>query len=158
MSSMLYQRETWFPALDSQSVVGRVVEIEKPHGAKTREAGKPVHIIVPAMLHRVAGSDETSVTEIKATTEKELRHRFPGAIEHYEKLKAASAATPTEIVVPDGTPLNKADWIPREKLNWLEMQGFVSVEQLAALSDAQIQQLGTGSRTWKKKAAQFLAK
>lgn len=155
---MLYQREVWFPALDSQSVVGRVVEIEKPHAGKTREAGKPIHVIVPVVLHKVTTSDDYSVTEIKEHNKEELRARFPGALEHYEKTKAAAPGAPTEIEPPKGVPIGNATWIAREKLVWLEMQGIQTVEQLAGLSDAQIQNLGAGARTWAKKAKQFLAK
>jgi len=155
---MMFEREVWFPALESQSVVGRVVELEKPHPAKSREAQKPINVVVPCMLHKVAGSADYSVTEIKPHTKTEICARFPGAWEYYEKQKAAQPAQPTEIVQPEGTPISKADWIPREKLAWLAMQGFQTVEQLAGMSDAQIQNLGMGARTWAKKAKQFLAK
>lgn len=155
---MLFAQEVWFPALDSQSVVGRVVELEKPHPAKSREAQRPINVLVPVMLHKVAGSADYSVTELKPHTKGEICARFPGAWEYYEKQKASTPEQPAEIAVPAGTPIDKADWIPREKLAWLAMQGFQSVEQLAAMSDTQIQTLGPGARTWAKKAKQFLAK
>ena len=46
-------RDAWFPAQESQSVVGRVVEIEKVHPAKSREAGRAVNIYVPVMESKV---------------------------------------------------------------------------------------------------------
>jgi hypothetical protein len=61
-------------------------------------------------------------------------------------------------IVFDGMPIAKADFIAREKISWLAMQGFNTVEQLAAMSDAQIQSMGHGARTWKKKAQQLLQK
>ncbi len=150
--------EIWFPAVESQSVVGRVVEIEKPHQAKSREAKKPVYIMVPAMEHKVAGSTDISHTEIKEHNRAELCARFPGAWEAYEKSKGGKVGKPTEVAAPDGMPIDRADFIAREKMAWLKLQGFSTVEQLAALNDSQLQSLGPGSRTWKKKAAQLLQK
>jgi len=154
---MIFQ-QVWFPAVDSQQVVGRVVEIEKEHQARSREAKRPVKIVVPAMLHKVVTSDDYSVTELKDHNREEVCARFPGAWEHYVKLKGAPPAKPEELPEIKGTPIDQADWIAREKLAWLKLQGFSTVEQLAGMSDAQMQQLGAGARTWKKKASQYLSK
>ena len=151
-------REVWFPARESQSVVGRVIEIEKLHAAKSREAQKPVYIIVPVMESKVAASHDCSHQELKEHNRQQIVDRFPGAWDYFLKQKEAAPKVEPQDIVFDGTPIAKADWVAREKLAWLEMQGFNTVEQLAAISDAQIQTLGHGARTWKKKAQQFLQK
>lgn len=148
----------WFRAVDSQNVMGRVVEVDKIHAAQSREAGREVTFKQPVMESRVAGSGDISHQQIKEGNKKELCARFPGAWEAYEASKAAQRPAAEFIPVPDGTPLDKADFIPAAKREWLKMTGFSTVEQLAEMTDHQIQDLGQGARTWKKKAKELLAK
>jgi len=149
--------ELWFPAIESQSVVGRFIEVEVVHPAKSREEGREVRIIRPALESKVAGSHDTSVQAVKPFNEKALQARFPGAWEHFEKTRGP--AEKEQIVAPAvGTPLDRLDFIPREKLLWLKMQGFSTVEQIALMSDATMQNLGPGVRQWRKKATQLLQK
>lgn len=151
-------QDVWFPARESQSVVGRVVEVEKVHPALSREAKKAVYIMVPVMASKVAGSHDISTQELKPHNRDEICGRFPGAWEAYEKSKGGKVGEPEIAPVIDGMPIDKAEFISREKLAWLKLQGFSTVEQLAAISDAQMQALGPGARTWAKKAKQLLQK
>lgn len=151
-------QDVWFPARESQSVVGRVVEVEKIHPAKSREAQKPVHLMVPVMASKVAGSHDISTQELKPHNRDEICARFPGAWDAYVKSKNGKVGEPEVMPDIDGMPIDRADFIAREKLAWLKLQGFSTVEQLAAISDAQMQSLGPGARTWAKKAKQLLQK
>jgi hypothetical protein len=151
-------RDVWFPAKESQSVVGRVAEVEKLHPAKSRAAQKPVYIIVPVMESKVASSHDISHQELKEHNRDQICARFPGAWEYYEKQKASKPKDEPQEIIFEGMPIAKADFIAREKLSWLSMQGFNTVEQLAGMSDAQIQEMGQGARTWRKKAQQLLQK
>ena len=148
--------EVWFPAAESQRVVGRIVEIEKVHGARSREEKRTVNILVPVMASKVAGEHDVSHQEIKDWNRDLICARFPGAWDDYQKRKTAAPEAPMELPPIAGTPIDRAEFIARDKLAWLKLQGFTTVEQLAAIDDAQIGKLGPGARTWKKKAATLL--
>lgn len=148
----------WFRAVDSQNVMGRVVEIDKVHAAKSREAGREITFKQPVMESKVAGSSDISHQQIKDWNKKEICARFPGAWEDYEASKVSTSPVPDYSVTMDGTPIEKADFIPAAKREWLKLTGFITVEQLAEMNDHQMQELGQGARTWKKKAKELLAK
>jgi hypothetical protein len=151
----------WYPAVESQAVIGRVIEVETLHPARSREAGKHVYYMAPVMESKVvSGSSDVAHQYLGHLPEWEreaITDRFPGAWENYIAHKGAELGKVVEVPQVEGTPIDKADWIARERLAWLKMQGFSTVEQLAALSDHQFQSLGHGSRTWAKKAKQYLA-
>lgn len=145
----------WFPSSESQQVVGRFVDVESDNPAESRKHGKLVKMWRTALETKVVGSHDVSVQVVKPFNEIALRSRFPGAWEYYQSQKAGKDMP--EIQPIDGIPIEEATFIGKEKMAWLKMQGIVTVEQLATLSDAQIQNLGHGARTWKKKAGQHLA-
>lgn len=153
----MIRSEKWFPQKGSQSVVGRVVEIEKLHAAQSREAKRPVNILVPAMEMKVLkDSSDVSFKELKPHNKDQICADFPGAWEHYENLKGGNTSKTEEVAPINGMSIDRADYIPREKLAWLKIQGFSTVEQLAEMSDAQVQSLGPGARNWQKKAKALL--
>jgi hypothetical protein len=154
------KRDQWYPARESQAVVGRIIELEYLHAGKSREAGKPVTIMTPVLESKVAGSTDVAhqyLGHLPDHDREEICARFPGAWENYEAHKGGDLGKIKEVPTLQGTPIDRAEWIAREKIAWLRMQGLTTVEQLAAISDAQMQQLGTGARTWAKKAKQYLA-
>src|SRR5262245_47737693 len=149
----------WFPARESNAVVGRVVEIEKPHAQKSRDAGYAVNILVPVMETKVLkDSSDVSHQEIKPHLQGEFNKitgRFPGAWEAYIASKGSveAATTPTVLAPLNGTPIeNAASFLPKERVGYLKSIGFSTVEQLAEMSDTQMQSLGVGARSWRKKA------
>jgi hypothetical protein len=160
------QRQEWFPAKDSPAVVGRIVEIEKPHTGLSKEAGEQVYVLVPAMEHKVLkDSSDTSFQEIKPHTKDKLLARFPGAWEAYMAKKQAEAKAPIAEEIPKATvlptvkgrPIDEAiAFMPKGKVGHLKMIGFATVEQLAEMSDEQMGSLGPGARNWRKKAQQLL--
>lgn len=147
--------DLWFPSSESQQVVGRFVDVESDNPAESRKQGKLVRMLRPALETKVVGSHDISVQVVKPFNELSLRTRFPGAWEHYEAKKKGSK--PVDIQPIDGIPIEDATFIGKEKMAWLKMQGLMTIEQLATLSDAQMQNLGHGARTWKKKAGQMLS-
>jgi hypothetical protein len=156
-------RQEWFPAVDSPAVVGRVVDIEKPHSAKSREAGYQVYVTVPAMEMKVLkDSSDVSFAQIKPHTKDQLCKRFPGAWEAYMKRQGEEE---THVEIPKakvvasvkGMPIDEAiAFMPKGKVGHLKLIGFSTVEQLADMSDEQMQSLGPGARNWRKKAQQLL--
>jgi hypothetical protein len=159
--------DRWFGAVDSNQVVGRIVEIDKPWTAGSKEheqkTGQKTQLYrkVPCMLAKTAGQHDESYDELKEWKRDAICARFPGAWEHYLAEKAAreqGGAPPEVTVAPKGMSIDHADFIPRATIEALKLKGFGTVEQIATMSDAQIQTLGAGARTWQKKAKQLLAK
>ena len=153
----------WKKSSESHQVVGRVVEVDKVHWAESKAAGHEVTRRVPVMETKVLSSADVSHQVIKDWNRREVCNRFPGAWEAYEKAKASMApvepkAPAAPAPVSAGTPIDRAsDFLPADKVAWLKTIGFTSLEQLADMSDAQIQDMGTGARQWRKKAKTLLA-
>lgn len=154
--------DKWFPQKGSQNVVGRVVELKKVHAARSREEQREVIILVPAMEHKVLkDSADVSHTELKPHNREMVCQNYPGAWEYYQKQKEAADEAPlAEKVLPtvEGMSIDRADWIPKNKLEWMKHQGFSTIEQLAAMSDEQVSSMGPGVRNWRKKAKELLQK
>jgi hypothetical protein len=156
---MLFDDGKWFPALDSQQVVGRVIEVEKEHPAKSRELGRSVKIWVPYMASKVLkDSADVSGQEIKPHNQVAITSRFPGAWEHYLKLKENQPNKDEVVAEVPGNAIENANFIHRDKILYLKHAGFSTIEQLAAMDDHQMQSLGRGAREWRKKAVQHLQK
>jgi hypothetical protein len=151
-------QEQWFPAKDSRTVMGRFREIEVIDPVKSAELDQPVTKLRLALESKVVGSHDVAVQAVKPFNKRELSARFPGAMEHYEASKEQPQIyTPAPVVqtVP-GTPLADADFIPRDRIEWLAMQGIQTVEQIRDLSDSQIQGMGREMGKWRKQADAFL--
>ena len=151
-------QDIWFPAKESSAVVGRFVDIEKVDVKASEEAQRAIMKVVPALEAKVAGGHDISVQIVKPFNKNDLTARFPGAWEHYEKLKAMTSSEPIVPIIAaiKGMPLDQADFIPRERIRWLAAQGFTTVEQLRDMSDATVQTLGRGALSWRKKATEHL--
>lgn len=153
-------KETWFPAAESRNVVGRFIDVESVDAAASREAHTEVLIRRPALQSKVIGSHDVAVQLVKPFNSDALRKRFPGAWDYYERTK--SVAQPGEPDVPvieqivQGTPLHKADFLPRDRIEWLMVQGVHTIEQVRDLSDAQVQNMGQGIGKWRRAAKAFL--
>lgn len=151
-------RDKWFPAVESNQVVGRFIDVEVVDVKASELAQKNVYKKVPALQSKIAGSHDISVQAVKPFNKKDLMARFPGAWEHYEENRIEDEPEPIVPVIAakKGTPLHAADFLPRDKQRWLEELGFSSVEQLRDMSDSTVQQLGRGALTWRKKAGELL--
>lgn len=153
--------EHWFPASESKNVVGRFVDVPVVHAAESRERGEEVVIYRAGLQSKVVGSHDVSMQVVKPFNAKALQQRFPGAWEHYEKQKAVAKPVveddaPQLPMSISGTPLHKADFLPKDRVPWLHMQGIQTLEQLAGLSDGVVQNLGRDVTRWRKQADAFL--
>lgn len=156
--------ERWFPApATNAQVMGRFVDIEKVDPVASREAGRPVPKRVPALQSKVVGSHDISVQILKPFNEAELKSRFPGAWDFYEEQKAAAEQRPEMAAAPEvvsrtieGHGLDKVDFLPRDRIPWLMMQGVQTVEQLASLPDIAAQNMGRDVFKWRKAAKHWL--
>ena len=155
--------ERWFPAPASNAqVMGRFVEIEKVDPVASQAAGRPVPKRVPALQSKVVGSHDVSVQIVKEFNAAELKARFPGAWDDYVRQKEAAEGK-AEVIEPPvvartiaGHGLEEVDFLPRDRIPWLTLQGVQTVEQLANLSDIAAQTMGRDVIKWRKAAVEWL--
>lgn len=154
-------QDLWFPSAEGKDskVIGRFVDHEKSF---TDKDGKKITKMVILLEHKFPGSSDISTSVVKDFNKAELIRRFPMAWERYEKQKADAIARPPEVPLATelgikGTPIENVSFLGKDKIGYLKSQGFYTVEQIAALSDTECQNIGFGAKTWRKKAAEHLA-
>lgn len=109
----------------------------------SREAGRPVHKPVDYIRIRQPGERD----EIMRPAHDLDRRRFA---RHWAAFQEGRTAA------PEGTPLSVLFPNNPEIVENLKHDKIFVAEQLAALSDTQIQNIGMGARAWQQKAAEFL--
>ena len=150
----------WKKAIESQTVLGRFVEIEIDDPVLSRKHERKILRKTIILETKIAGkgatSAEISTQRVKPFNEDELRNRFPGA---WESMMVREDNSIDKIIEGEsGTPIDGADWIPPTKRAALKETGVTTIEMLAAMSDATVHDWGPGARSWRKKAAEFLSK
>lgn len=111
--------------------------------AASREAGRPKH--VKAVFVKIQHPGERDTVDRQATEEDV--HRFPKEFEAFEKGRGdIPEGTPLAVLFPDNPELV-------EDLKYFKLH---TVEQMAALSDTQMQGVGMGAREWSRKAKAFI--
>jgi len=115
------------------------------HPAKTEEAGHPVFEDVPFIKIQVPG-DPTTLIDTKLRDHH--KRRFARHWAHFQQYQNAAPVI--------GTPL--AEWavVSRSQADNLRVSGVMTVEQLAELTDAQIQRIGMGGEQLRRKAQTWL--
>jgi hypothetical protein len=150
--------DKWFPNREDPRIVGRVAETRTCDRPASEAKGTTVWKMVPVMEAKIPGSIDVATQPIKPHNQKEICDRFPGAWEFYQEQKSGTAP-PKPLLDPAapviGTPLDKADFLPREKIALLITLGFSTIEQLAEMDDMRVQNL-KGSSRWRKQAIEFL--
>lgn len=154
----MHPHEMWFPIDGSDKVVGRFRDLEQDI---TQQNGEKKTFSRPGLEARVAGnSNDISFQLMKDFNKDMLIKRCPLGWAHYEKYKAAPVEETVRPITDHGgikgTPLEKMGAFNNERISWFHAQGIYTVEQLAAISDTTLGNLGMGARGWRKKAADFL--
>ncbi len=114
-----------------------------PDEIASRDAGRPVSRQVDYIRIRQPGERD----EIMRPAHDGDRRRFARHWAAYQDGRQA---------LPDGTPLVTLFPNNPEIVENLKYDKIFVVEQLAALTDTQIQNIGMGARAWQQKAAEFL--
>lgn len=157
-------QDLWFPANEKDSkVVGRFIEIDTVNAAESRKQEREVLMRVLVLQSKVPGvSGDIAAQVVKPFNEKQLRERFPQAWETYHLRKAVAEQTPPPVPTSvahgiKGMPIEEASFLGKDKLTFMKEQGFLTIEQVADMSDMQCQNLGFGAKAWRKKAKEQLA-
>ena len=111
----------------------------------SEEAGHPVFKDVPFVRIQVPG-DPTTIIDTKVRDHH--KQRFPRHWAHFQQYQSAAPVM--------GTPL--AEWaaVTRSQADTLRAFGVATVEQLAELSDTQVQRIGMGGEQLRVKARAWL--
>ncbi|MFO1183594.1 MAG: hypothetical protein U1E56_02250 [Bauldia sp.] len=139
-------QEGWYPAVESNQVVGRFEWYDKLHIADSIAADEKRYTKIIVLRHKVVGTHEENVTPLKPHNEQALRERFPEAWTAFQG----------EVPPIKGTPLTKLD-LSSDRVDAFKIHGILTLEQLAGLSDAQCQAVGFGTRKLRTDAAERLA-
>jgi hypothetical protein len=152
-------QEIWLPSNTPQSkAVGRFVD--RDHEYTDRHGEKHIRTVT-VLEHKFPGSQDVSTSLCKDNADgMKLRKEWSQAWALYEKQKAAAVGAPpvptaTEYGIK-GTPIEHADFLGKDHIARLKLMGFLTIEQIAGISDAQCQNIGFGANGWRKKAAEFL--
>lgn len=155
----MQQHDIWFPedGIKNARIVGRFVD--EQHTLTNGQGEKKTHTFT-MLQHRVPGSQDVSASVVKNNSEgAKLKARFKSAWADYEKRKATEPApvVPTSVEHGiKGTPIEEADFIGADRMAFFKSMGFLTVEQLAGMSDAVCANFSGGLRL-RKKAAEHLA-
>ena len=143
-------RDKWYPEVNSGGqVVGRFRFNETlPDIAASLAADREIKRKIIVLESKAIASSDVSVQPVKPYNEREFRTRFP----------EAWAAFQGEEVKIVGTPVKQMGVFTEDQVLFLQLNGVLSVEQLAGLDDAKCNNLGFGWRTSRQKARDFLAK
>ena len=152
-------QEIWLPSNTPQSkAVGRFVD--RDHEYTDRHGEKHIRTVT-VLEHKFPGSQDVSTSLCKDNADgMKLRKEWSQAWALYEKQKAAAVGAPpvptaTEYGIA-GTPIETADFLGKDFISRLKLMGFLTLEQLADMSDATCNNVGFGARDWRKKAKQYL--
>jgi hypothetical protein len=151
-------QELWLPPnIPNAKAVGRFVDVHDEY--VTRE-GERKQRIVTVLLHKIPGSHDVSSSLCKDNPDgHKLRKEWAAAWSDYQKRKAAEEAAPAVPTATEhgikGTPIEHADFISKDRLAFFKDMGFLTIEQLAGMSDAIVANFSSG-RNIRKKAAEFL--
>jgi hypothetical protein len=144
----------WFPATNDPAIIGRVVHVKRINVPESKKRREEVYITYPAIEHKTAGiQGDISFALIKEEAD-------PDNADYWKRrfAKAWAAYKGSENSVPDGTPLADFDEIPEHKAAEFKLHGLTTVEQLAIMSDANCDSIGTGAKKWRSAAQRFLKK
>lgn len=140
-------REKWFPAHGETNVVARFEKnYDRPDIAKSLEADEfiPMELIVCRM--KVVGDPDESVVPMKPHNKQHLIDRFPDAWRDFNG----------EAMEVSGTPLTELG-LTEAKILDFRLNGVSTVEQVAALSDANCEAIGFGTRKLRSAAQAMIA-
>lgn len=114
---------------DNEKVLVRFWEDSYPNATKTREAGTPVFDTVDWCEIKVPGERDTISGPVHRM-QPDPRVRFPGAWAQYQKDKSSEGLV--------GMPLKEVAWLARGEVETLKAAGLKTLENLADLSDANV--------------------
>jgi hypothetical protein len=151
-------QEIWLPSNTPNSkAVGRFDDFVKHF---TDQQGKKQTRTKLMLYTKVPGAAEPSSQTVLDDKEgNEIKASYSLAWEDYLRRKASpqheAIPTATEYGVK-GTPIEHANFLGKDYIARLKMMGFLTIEQLADMSDAACNNVGFGARQWKRKAAEYL--
>lgn len=151
-------QEIWLPSnIPNSKSVGRFGDFTKEFTDKDGQKKATTKLMLYTQVPGVA--EQSAQTVLNDASGEKVKSDYSAAWELYLKNKAAPQAAPTPTATEygvKGTPIEYADFLGKDHTAKLKMMGFLTIEQIAQMSDAQCQNIGFGAMTWRKKAGEFL--
>jgi hypothetical protein len=113
--------------------------------AESEKAGRPIFKEVPFIRKMVPGDPSNIVERVAKDWDKQ---QHPRAWDRFERERKSGAV--------EGTPLSEWPGINRAQIKEANYFEVYSLEQLAALSDGNVQKMGMGFRELREKAKAYL--
>lgn len=139
-------REDWFPAVGEPSILGRfgytdILDVAASL-VKDEKIYKPIVVLFTKSIGEI---DKPGPIKVLPSNQKELMLRFPEAWRAFEG----------EDVGAGGTPLNSLK-LSADKIIELRIFGVTRMENLAALTDQQCDNMGFGTKSLRAQAREAL--
>lgn len=132
------------PADDDQGCIGTFEHLQEYKPFKSQEAGREIYETVLFIRITIRGNDKLEVH--RPATEADKR-RFPFSWQEFQRGEAAMSR---------GTPLSKLPGIDAGMLRGYHAKNIFTVEDLALVSDANLQNIGLGGRELRQRAIDFV--
>lgn len=153
-------QDIWLPPnTPNTKVVGMFAEEEHEY---TDRDGRKLKRTVTVLRHKIPGSHDVSCSLCKDDDNgAKVKAEWSKAWDLYQKNKAlrAQMPPPTPVAVElglKGTPIEEADFLGKDRLAYYKDMGFLLIEQIRDMSDADCNNVGHGAKANRKKAAEYL--
>jgi len=135
---------SYLPSDDDSGCIGTFETVSEYKTFKSKEAGKEIYEPVIFIRINIRGNDRTEVH--RPATEADKR-RFPFSWQEFLKGEAAASR---------GTALTKLPGIDPPTLRSLHAKNVFTIEDLALVSDSNLQNLGLGGREFRARAQEYV--
>jgi len=135
----------WYPAVEERGVIGRFeyMDVLDVPASLAADEERTKQIIV--LREKVAASTDDTVRKVRPETQQTMTKRFPDAWKAFQG----------EIVKVPGTQLSVLG-LNDDRVTAFRLQGVMTVEQLAELSDAGCNTVGFGTKRLRDEAKAYL--
>src|SRR5262245_61220820 len=151
-------QEIWLPSNTPNSkTLGRFDDFVKHYTDKDGQKQTRTKLMLYTKVPGVAEPSSVHVTDDREGQRVKSEYSLPW--DDYLKRKAApqSEAVPTATEYGiKGIPNEHADFLGKDQVARLKLMGFLTIEQIADMSDAACNNVGFGAKQWRRKAAEHL--
>jgi hypothetical protein len=144
------------PNTPNSKVVGRFVEWTKTWTDQNGDKKERQVISLQTMVPGIA--EPTSSIVPPGPVGDKIKKEYSAAWALFEKNRQRTVPevpTATEHNIA-GTPIEDASFLGKDFIARLKLMGFLTLEQLADMSDTQCQNVGFGAKDWRRKAREHL--
>lgn len=152
-------QDIWLPSNTPNSkAVGQFADFTKHFTDQSGNKRTVTKLMLYTMVPGVA--EQSSQVVMDDDEGRRIKADYSAAWDLYLRNKEAPKPDPIPTATEfglKGTPIEHADFLGKDQLAKLKMMGFLTIEQIADMSDMACQNVGFGAKTWRKKAKEHIA-